>query len=257
VIAGFLAPLTRENVGVPIIGGVLAALYLRQVRWLAAAAVGVAVLSGSYIAFSQVPSSSPHGIASVIWEWIIRDFRTVSSAARFSSMLVIGLGFFWLPLLFRRFVRFLQPHDWIMLSVACVFMAVSVFGGGDTDRIVMPVGILLCVVVARVALRESDFVLPLSFLAAAYFIAQCPFTIVGSSAAEYIAFFEIGQMNFRDFANNGIAPVLLAVLVAAVGLSALQHSDEKRLETERDRGVSHQPTSRGPAAGEAQADLYP
>jgi hypothetical protein len=155
----------------------------------------------------------------------VTDFGSASGLVRFGTMLIIGLGFFWIPLLWKRFRARLEPPEWILLATAAVLFAASVFGGGDTDRIVMPVGILLALAIGRIATRDGTIALGLVFLSAAYFIVEFPFTVVGSSADEWIAFFSLRDTPLINLENNGIVPVLLAVPLALVGVLIIALGD--------------------------------
>jgi hypothetical protein len=157
--------------------------------------------------------------------WVVSDFGSASGLVRFGTMLVIGLGYFWIPFLWKRFRDRLEPSEWVLLATAAVLFAASVFGGGDTDRIVMPVGILLTLAIARIATRDGTIALGLVFLAAAYFITEFPFTVVGASADSWIGFFSLRDTPLINLENNGIVPVLLAVPLALVGVLIMALGD--------------------------------
>lgn len=217
-IAALLAPLAREITGVALMGGLLAAVYLGRARWPRAALAAIATALGTVAAFLQVPSSSAGGILDVIQYWIVQDFGSALGFARFATMLAIGLGFFWLPLLLGRFRQGLDTPDWILLATAAAFLASATFGGADTDRIVMPAGILLAIVVARAVSRDDRWALPAAFLTLAYFIAQAPFTVMGPSREGAIAFMALRLADPLDLIANGAAPVLVATTLAAIGI---------------------------------------
>lgn len=218
VVGAFLAPLAREIFGIGIIGGAVAVFLFHRKTWPRAAIVAAAAAGGTVLAFVQVPSSSTGGVVSVMEGWVVSDFGSASGLIRFATMLLIGLGYFWIPFLWKRFRNRLEPPEWVLLATAAVLFAASVFGGGDTDRIVMPVGILLTLAIARIATRDGTTALGLVFLAAAYFITEFPFTVVGSGADDWIGFFSLRDTPLINLENNGIVPVLLAVPLAVAGV---------------------------------------
>jgi hypothetical protein len=82
----------------------------------------------------------PESIQSTLRFWLDWDFASWNGFLRFSVMLVLAYGPFVLLL------GGLRDRTWNgclalwIVGVAGIFTAVSIFGGGDTDRILTPAG---------------------------------------------------------------------------------------------------------------------
>lgn len=219
--SALLAPLARETMGFAFLGAAVVGFMTHsgklRLRW---AAIGAAALAGTFFAFQRGGSGSV-SVLSVTWSWVLEDFTKWEGAARFACMLVIALGFFWLPLLRPAFRKLLAREEWVLLGAAAAYAAVSVFGGGDTDRILMPAGILLLIVAGRVTLRARHWVPSFLFLCVAFILAQAPFTIVGVTDNAWISFFALRVAPWSDFLANGAAPVLLALPFALASWFAM------------------------------------
>lgn len=210
-LAGILAPLARETMGIPLIGAALTALLMQRGRfWARYMAICCAAAVGTWIAFQRGPAGSV-SVVSVMWGWVLEDFTEWQGALRFTCMLALTLGFFWLLLLRADFRDSMEFPEWVLLGAAVAYAAASAFGGGDTDRIMMPVGVLIFVSVARVTLRATPWIPALLLLSISFVLAQAPFQVVGTSDDAWISFFALRVAPWTDFVANGLTPVLLSL----------------------------------------------
>jgi hypothetical protein len=222
VLAAGVAPLARETVGLALAAGAVVAAALGLVRWWTAGLGVVAAGVGTALAFTAA-APAPAGSTSVLRVmagWAASDLGSVSGLVRFSVMLGIAVVLPALPLLSRRVRALLGPREWVLVAVAATLFAVSVFGGGDTDRILTPVGIVLVVVLARVAVGRPGLLAPLGLLVLAQVVAQAPLTVVGSSARAWGSYFDLRLTGPHEVVVNGVLPLALALvpLAAAVVL---------------------------------------
>ena len=132
-------------------------------------------------------------------------------------MLMLALG----PFLFllgtvrdetrdRRFVM------WIA-GVAAIFTAVSVFGGGDTDRILTPAGLLLALAVVVSASRSGKALLGIAAVVAAYAVQQDPVHAVSGDPTTWLTFFGLRVTTLSSVIQNGLIPSLIALPLAVLG----------------------------------------
>lgn len=220
LVAAAVAPLARETFGLPLAAGAVVALALGRVRWWTAALAVAAAAAGTVTAFAAA-APAPDGSASVLRVmagWVSSDLGSASGLLRFSVMLAIAVVLPALPLLSRRARGLLGDRERVLVAVAATLLVVSVFGGGDTDRILTPVGVVLAVVLARVVVGRPELLAPLGLLVLAQVVAQAPLTVVGSSARSWGSYFDLRLTPVHEVLVNGVLPVALAAvpLLAAV-----------------------------------------
>ena len=216
-VSSFLLPLAREQEGIAIFGCAgLMFLYGRlRVRQFFILTCFTAV--GTLVALNSPSSGKP---ALSLWETLVwhfkSDFDSRESVIRFGVMLMLSLGCF--PIfLARKAVRqaLTRPDASILLGAACLFL-VSVFGGGDTDRILMPVGILLALVSSRVAIRSEVFSRGYLFCGVQFVVSQSSMTITTSSPNSFLEFFGLRWGEFSSVITNGVVPISKGLLVACL-----------------------------------------
>jgi hypothetical protein len=105
---------------------------------------------------------------------------------------------------------------WIA-GVAAIFTGVSAFGGGDTDRILTPAGLLLALAVVVGGGRSGKALLGLVVLVAAYGLQQEPFHAVSRDPAAWLGFFGLRVTALSSVVHNGLIPSLIALPLAVAG----------------------------------------
>jgi len=227
----FLAPLAREELAVVLSLALVLAALMRLLPWLVALVASGASATGAAYAFHQINSGGaglcltgqntyvpcPESVQSTLRVWFDADFGSWAGLFRFGVMLMLALG----PFLFllgtvrdetrdRRFVM------WIA-GVAAIFTAVSVFGGGDTDRILTPAGLLLALAVVVSASRSGKALLGLAVVVAAYAVQQDPVQAVSGDPTAWLTFFGLRVTGLSSVIRNGLILSLIALPLAVLG----------------------------------------
>ena len=228
-----LLGLTREQWPLVVVGAAWMAVGfgLRTWRW-ALATTGFAAAVMAFV-FTR-PTSAPAGsLTSVIATWVHESFANPEQLARMVFMAITGLGLLaFVPLLRPRSVWRDARLRWICV-VAIGDIVVSLFAGGDTDRILMPSGLLLLVVGVVLAVNDPTLVLSWALLAIATVITWHPFILVGPNPDSWETFYglrdePIGQVMNRigtDTAATALFVVCAAVLSRPRGSDAPQLDD--------------------------------
>jgi len=234
----FLAPLAREELtGVLALALVLATL-MRLLPWPVALAASGASAAGAAYAFHQPNSggaglcstgqntfvSCPESVQSTLRVWLHADFGSWNGLLRFGVMVLLALGpFVFLLGTLRDRTRDKRLALWIA-GVAVIFTAVSIFGGGDTDRILTPAGLLLALAVLVSGSRSGKALLGLAVVVAAYAVQQEPFHAVSGDPAVWLEFFGLRVTALSSVVHNGLIPSLIALPIGAAGYLLLRSS---------------------------------
>ena len=234
----FLAPLAREELtGVLALALVLATL-MRLLPWPVALAASGASAAGAAYAFHQPNSggaglcstgqntfvSCPESVQSTLRVWLDADFGSWNGLLRFGVMVLLALGpFVFLLGTLRDRTRDKRLALWIA-GVAVIFTAVSIFGGGDTDRILTPAGLLLALAVLVSGSRSGKALLGLAVVVAAYAVQQEPFHAVSGDPAVWLEFFGLRVTALSSVVHNGLIPSLIALPIGAAGYLLLRSS---------------------------------
>lgn len=221
--AAFAGALTRENLAIILVAAALFAAVTRTVRWPIIMPILGAGLAGTLIAFSQPTLTVEHqSIVDVITLWIAADFVNRREILRFGVMVLLGMG----PL---AFVCLAWPRPiWrdevcrVLAATAIIFTGVSIFAGGDTDRILMPVGLLFAACVLRLYATAVVRLGPLLLFVAAAWIWQLPFVVVAGDPTSVYSFWALRVVPISDVLTFGLVPILIGVplVVAAFLLQA-------------------------------------
>jgi len=213
----FLSPLVREQSGVAIFvctGTLLFFGYLKVRQFVLFTGF---IIGGTLLAIN-IPSSGKPVMS--LWQtlsWHFNsNFESFESVMRFGVMLMLSLGCF--PIfLARKSVRLaLTPPDTsILVSAICLFL-VSVFGGGDTDRILMPVGILFVLVAGRIVIRSEELSNGFVFCAVQFVISQSSTMITSSDHLSFLRYFGLRYLEFSGVITNGLKPIMEGLYIACI-----------------------------------------
>jgi hypothetical protein len=228
----FLAPLSREELA-PVLGlGLVLAAAMRLVPSALAVAGVAASAAGAAFAFHQPSSGSaglcptrhstyvpcPESVTSTLRFWLDWDFGNWNGMLRFTAMVALAFGPFVLflgPL--RRALANDRPALWIAV-VAAIFTAVVIFGGGDTDRILTPAGLLVALAVMLAARGSGAALLGLGVAVAAYAVQQEPLHAVDGDPIQWLTFFGLRVTGVSSVVRYAVVPSLVAVPIGIAGL---------------------------------------
>jgi hypothetical protein len=233
----FLAPLAREQLAVVLVLALLLAGAMRLLPWLQTLAAAGATVAGGAFALHQphkgvsqcvknelVVVPCPQSIGSTFRFFVDVDFGSWSGFFRFGVMLLLALGpFVFLVGTFHAKAWRSRFALWIV-GVAAIFTAVSILGGGDTDRIVTPAGLLLALALVISVGRSPTALLGLVFVFVAYFVQQEPFRAVSGESTAWLAFYGLRVTALRSVVDNGLAPTLIALPLVLVSLLLLSRA---------------------------------
>ncbi len=215
--AAFAGALTRENLALILVAAAVFAAITRTVRWPTILPILGAGLAGTLIAFSQPTLAVEHqSILDVIVGWIKADFAHPGGFFRFGVMALLGMG----PL---AFVCLAWPRPiWrdeacrVLAATAIIFTGVSIFAGGDTDRILMPAGLLCAACVLRLYATGVVRLEPLLLLVAAGWIWQLPFVVVAGDPTSVYSFWVLRVTPISNVLTFGLAPILIGMPLVVV-----------------------------------------
>ena len=213
--------LTREQWSLVAIGAAWLAvlLGLRRGRW----ALGVTLVGSAGLAFTFTRTTSqPAGPLRAVYEfWLSESLTSSEHLARLSFMVAGGLGIVSLLLVMRpQLVLRSRPVLWVCL-VALANTIISVFAGGDTDRILMPSGILLLCAATACATRDVFLRPAWCLLALATVVTWHPFVTAGPDAASWLSFYglrvtPLATVMDRVTSDAAVAgPLILAAVLSA------------------------------------------
>lgn len=234
--AAFAGALTRENLAVILGAAAVAAALTRTVRWMTVVPIAGAGLAGTFIAFSQPALNTEHqSIFDVTVQWITADFRDQESILRFGVMVLLGLGPLVLACLAWRKPIWRDAVCRITALTAVVFIGVSTFAGGDTDRILMPAGLLLAACVFRLYAIGAVRLEPLLLLVGAAWIWQLPLVAVAGDPTSWIAFWALHAAPISAVLGLGVAPILIgSPLLGAAFLPQRRPRAESEVDVPRE-----------------------
>ena len=206
-------------------------LGLRTWRWAtASSALSLAVL---VFAFTRPTSLAAEPLTSVLLLWARESVASPENFTRLVFMVLTGVGLVCLlPLLRLSAVRQDRRLLWLC-AVALGNLAASLFAGGDTDRILMPTGLILLVVSVALVIREPRLALPWVLLAMATVMTWHPWALVGPDGASWLSFYglRIEPIDFvmRRIASDASAvavPVIMAILLALPWYAAQEETPD-------------------------------
>ena len=240
-VSSFLLPLAREQSGIAIFGCAGLMFFYGRLRARQFFILACFTIVGTLVALNSPSSGKP---VLSLWETLVwhfkSDFDSRESMIRFGVMLMLSLGCF--PIfLARKAVRqaLTRPDASILFGATCLFL-VSVFGGGDTDRILMPVGILLVLVSSRVAVRSEVFSSGYLFCGIQFVVSQSSMTITTSSQNSFLGFFGLRYGEFSSVITNGVVPIFKSLLVASLFMLIIFILRPKELDpTVKSKPVAH------------------
>jgi len=217
-----LAILSREVFGPAFIAAAIAMLITRHLRGLG---LYTAISSTALTTFTLLTSNADDSLG-VISGWIVAYTTSWQSVTIFGVMLGVSLGVW--PIIVLIDARSAVKQEWLrpILVLALSLFTLSVFGGGNLDRILLPVGLLLTFV-AAVRIRNNYQLA--AFAAAAYgmIIMQYPFYIMPEGAHNFLGFIDFWHSStFEEVLSFGVGGILMAspLLVSAVVLAWLARS---------------------------------
>jgi hypothetical protein len=232
----FLAPLGREELA-PALGlALILAAVMRLLSWPLALAAAGASAAGATYAFHQPNTGGaglcltrhgtyvpcPQSIESTLRFWLDWDFGSWNGFLRFGVMVMLAFGPFVLFLgTLRNKAWSRRPVLWIV-GVAAIFTAVAVFGGGDTDRILTPAGLLVALAVIASASRSKRALLAVALLVIAYAVQQDPVQAVNGNPSDWLTFFGLRVTSLSSVVRNGLIPSLIALPLAFAGYVVLR-----------------------------------
>jgi hypothetical protein len=231
----FLAPLAREALAPVLILALVVAGVMRMLPWHLVVPSAIASGVGGVFALSRpnagagnclTPDGSiepcPDSVADTIGFWLDWDFGSWEGFLRFVVMLLLAVGPFVLALVpTRRRLWEMRSALWIA-AVAAIFTAVTVFGGGDTDRILTPAGLLLALALAVAGARNAPALLGLSVVVAAYAVQQTPWSAVDGDPNRWLEFYGLRVTTNEAVVDNGLVPTLIALPIALIGVLLLR-----------------------------------
>lgn len=212
--------LTREHWSLVAIAASWIAVVLGLRAWRWALGTSVIGLMAMMFAFGQPTNYAAGPLQTVVLHWINESLSSPSHLARFLFMVVAGIGFTALaPLLRARAVWSERPLLWVCV-VALGNTAGSAFAGGDTDRILMPSGLLLMIVSIALVLRNMGLVAPWGLWVIGTIAIWHPFASAGPDGASWLAFYglrvepiEVVVTRIIDDLSAAALPVMLGVLL--------------------------------------------
>jgi hypothetical protein len=123
-------------------------------------------------------------------------------------MIAISLGVF--PLLVALRLKIQKPTKFgtVLASFTIPLFAVSIFGGGNLDRILLPVGISIAVL-AAISIESKLSIISFVFAGAGYCLSQYPFIIMQPGARNFLGFIDFWHSaSFEEFLNYGVGGLL-------------------------------------------------
>ena len=225
-LTGALLPLARENYGMGLIGACFALAIIER-RKLPLLGVVVTLTS---TATSLLTHHAPGSLGAML-QWFRSSTSSPGNFLRLVVAVVIAVGWSWIVLLAPSIRGRLGSFERALLIGAGLFGVASIFGGQDTERILMPVGILLSVVAIRVVQPKL-----LAWVAVSYAVVQSPFVVVTPTTEGWLNFFSLrynGYVEWGRVISVGVAPALLGLLVMMIGLLSARDGFRVRRKASR------------------------
>jgi hypothetical protein len=212
-LSSVLGTFSRESLGPAFFITSVALLLLSSIKLIAL----VAGIGSGFSTFIILIQSSAGSSLDVIARWIQAFTESPTSFFTFSLMVALALGVW--PI--TSLISLHQLRNSAMTLAAIVFsfalLAVSVFGGGNLDRILMPVGISLALVTAA-TIRNRTQLLGFGLVSTGYILAQFPTHFIGPGDQAFLAFIDFWHSaTLRQALDYGLSPFLLGAPFALVG----------------------------------------
>jgi hypothetical protein len=235
----FLAPLARVELAAVIGLALVLAVAMGMLPWLVALTGSGVSAAGAAFAFRQPDSGGtdacltphttyvacPESLQGTLRFWLDWDFGSWNGFLRFSVMLLLASGPFVFLLGSLRHETWNRRSALWIVGVAAIFTAVSVFGGGDTDRILTPAGLLLALAVVVTRGRSGRALLGLAVVVAAYAVQQEPIHAVSADPTGWLEFFGLRVTALSSVIHNGLIPSLIALPLALAGFVLLRSKE--------------------------------
>ena len=221
----FLAPLSREQLAAVLAGALVLAGLMRLLPWLTALSALAASLLGGALALRQPHLGGAQPLRGTVKYWLDHDFGSWQGFFRFIVMVMLAFGPFLLVLGLAR--GWNRTALWIV-SVAAIFTAISLFAGGDTDRILTPAGLLIVLAASISVTKNERALLGLALLVAAYAVQQAPFARVGGDPVAWLTFFGLRVTTIDSVVHNGLVPLLIGLPIAVAGFILLLAGGRQR-----------------------------
>jgi len=221
-----LATLSREAYGPALLVVSFALLFVRDAR---IPAIG-GLLGSSASTLFVLTTSSAGSSGETIRFWVSQFFGSFSGFGTFSVMLLVGLGL--LPLIFSVSIyrQRVESFTIVMLIFGFVYFGISVFGGGNLDRILLPVAVVMVLALAlqsRTNLQVWAFVMTVL----GYVIAQYPSFVIQSGDSKFLGFIDFWHSSSpEEVVSYGLIPFLLGIpfSITALVLLIMQQRKQSR-----------------------------
>ena len=217
--AAFAGALSRENLAIILAVVAVIAGLVRLVRWPTVVATIGAGAAGTYIAFAQpfLPSQSL-SIVELLNLEISQDFGSAEGFLRFAIMALLGIGPMAILCVLSARTVWRDPACLILAATGLVFAAISVFAGGDTDRILMPAGLLFAACAIRLYALGEVGLAPMALFLGAMWIWQLPLTVVPGDPDSWLSFWGLRVTPIDNVLLYGLAPILIGAPLVIAGL---------------------------------------
>ena len=220
-----LSGITRESLG-PIF--LIFSFWLLKNRLLlSSSAIFLGSLSAIYLAFTQPTNSKAAPLLEIVIHWLRMNLSTTEGIIRFTAMFLLAAGPF-IFLINQRTIRLMKTEERALLTFVVIFTAASALGGGDTDRILFPIGLLLTVLFARLVLRHNIFEKSFIALALAFYFWQLPFKVIGGTGEEILEFYGLRLTALSNVLDNAVSPIIMTFPLILIAIFFYRY-DTKRL----------------------------
>jgi hypothetical protein len=213
----FLAPVTREQLSAVLVLALVLATALRLITWRIALVGAAGAVAGGLYAFSRPHTGVGQSLVHTLRVWLEQDFGSWDGFFRFATMVFLALGPFLLLVVQIQRRPFRTRSTLWLTGVAAIFVAVSIFNGGDTDRILFPAGLLIAVA-AAVSVRGAKGLTGLAVIVGAYGVQQQPWHAVSGDPTSWLTFFGLRLTTTDAVVHHALVPSLVALPIAILGL---------------------------------------
>lgn len=211
----YFAPMIRENISIPLVVAASLTSLNENIKYKGRLFIFVVFgLIGTIYVFnfsnSNVGQSAPP--IDIIISHLTENFSTYENFLKFFIQFTLATGFY-IFLIFNK--KYGYPEK-ILFFTALSFTCISIFGGADIDRILMPTGILLCILTARFAVCDQKFGYLWSLISITFIISQSPFVTTKSNKDSVLQFFGFRYYDMNYVIEYGYNPVFFGILVAFI-----------------------------------------
>lgn len=137
-LGALLGGFSRENLSIAFLFGLLPIVINRQTRWFGAVGAIFVITPIAFIAMT----SSASGSLSIIIDWAKLYFQSPISFSKFIGMLLLSVWFWPVTAIRTESFRSSRLIYSVLIWFGITAFSVSVFGGGNLDRILMPAGLV-------------------------------------------------------------------------------------------------------------------